>query len=87
MAHPKPIKLTQITAANYDGAAEPQPMVIVGAGNVGQTALVTKQSAIANQANAGTLADLAAAQTAINSLTAKVNAILAALRSAGVIAP
>ncbi len=81
MPAPKPIKLTQSTAAAYDGAAEPQPMVIVGAGNVGQAGLVTKQSGIADQPNA-TTADLAA----INSLTAKVNAILAALRSAGIIA-
>lgn len=82
---PKPVTVTQITTANYEGAADPQPLVIVGAGNVGQAGLITKQSAIANQANAGTLADLAAAQAAINSLTAKVNAILGALRSAGVI--
>lgn len=86
MADPKPIKLTQVTTANYDGAAEPQPMVIVGAGNVGQAALVTKQSGITNVTTADAT-DLASAIALANANKAKINAILAALRSAGVIAP
>ena len=85
---PKPVKLTQISATAYKGAGDPQPLVVVDSGSAaGEAGLVTTQAPIANQANAGTLADLAAAQTAINTLTAKVNAILAALRSAGVLAP
>lgn len=79
--------------------ADPIPHVIVSSAPTGAVpegaipislfgeGTVDRQAAIANQANAGTLADLAAAQTAINSLTSKVNAILAALRSAGIIAP
>lgn len=86
MADPKPIKLTQVTTANYEGGAEPQPMVIVGAGNVGQSALVTKQSGIANITTADAT-DLPTAIALANANKAKVNAILAALRSAGVIAP
>lgn len=87
MADPKPITITQITAASYQGGAEPQPFVIVGAGNVGQLALVTKQSGIANQPAATLPADFAGVQTQLQSLTTKINAILAALRSAGILAP
>lgn len=85
---PKPITLTSVTKAAYEGSGDPQPFVVVDNGAAaGEAGLVTTQPAIANQANAGTLADLTAAQTAINSVTAKVNAILVALRAAGVIAP
>jgi hypothetical protein len=48
--------------------------------------LPAQQAAIAN-ANVGTIALLTEAITAIGSLQTKVNAILAALRSAGIIAP
>lgn len=30
MATPKPVKLTQVDAASYDGAFEPEPLIIVG---------------------------------------------------------
>lgn len=76
---PYPITLTSVAADDYEGH-DPQPFVVVG-----DAVIPEPQPAIANQANAGTLADLAAAQTAINSLTAKVNSILAALRSAGIL--
>ena len=85
MADPKPIALT--TGANPNPGLDPQPMIVVSGSTAGSVGVVTKQAAIVNQANAGTLADLEAAQTAINTLTAKVNAILVALRSAGVILP
>lgn len=81
---PKPITITQITTANYDGAAEPQPYVIVGAGNVGQAGLITKQSGIANEGTASAT-DLATAIALVNALKTKLNATLAALRAAGVI--
>lgn len=82
MAAPKPVVLTQVDTGDYDSPEAPAPLVVVGAVPGG----VEPQPAIANQANAGTLADLAAAQTAINSVTAKLNTVLAALRAAGVIA-
>lgn len=78
---PKPITLVKASAALKPGDNTPQPFEVYGDG------IVVKQPAITNQSNAGTLADLAAAQTAINSLTAKLNAALGALRAAGVIAP
>lgn len=86
MARPKPVSMTQVTAANYKGIGKPQPLVIVGAGNVGQAGLATKQSAITDVTTADAT-DAATAVTLANANKAKINAILAALRSAGVIAP
>lgn len=80
MPSPKPVTLTSITAANYKGDGDPQPLVVVGPG------AVSRQAAIANQAApAATLADLAAARTELAAHATKINAILAALRSAGII--
>ena len=79
---PKPVTLTQIPAEDYEGAGAPQPLVIVG----GDITDIDPQPAIANQ-GALTVGDIAAAQTAVNALVTKINAILAALRAAGVIAP
>lgn len=80
MADPKPITLTSVPAASYDGALDPQAFVVVGPG------AVTRQPAIANQPAATLPADLAGVQTQLQSLTTKVNAILVALRNAGIIA-
>lgn len=85
MADPRPVRLT--TVATNPSAFDPEPLVVVAPATAGTAGLVTRQPAISNQANAGTLADLAAAQAAINTLTAKVNAILAALRNAGILVP
>lgn len=82
---PRPVRFT--TSTTNPSVHDPEPLVVVSPATVGTAGLVTRQAAIANQANAGTLADLAAAQAAINTLTAKVNALLAANRAAGVIAP
>lgn len=86
---PKPVKLTQVSAANYEGAGDPQPLVVVdNGGTAGEAGLVTTQAAITNiTADPGALADLAAARTAITNSNNKINAILTALRAAGVIAP
>ena len=81
MPSPKPVTLT--AGANPTPGVDPQPFIVIG----GVPGGVTRQAAIANQAAAGTLADLAAAQTAINAVTTKLNAALAALRAAGVINP
>lgn len=57
----------------------------VAAGPIATTATagnVKKAAAVADQA-ALTVTDIATAQTAVNALTAKVNALLAALRAAG----
>lgn len=72
MPAPKPIVLTQITDAAYTGDEAPAPFVIVG----GDIRGVDPQPAIADLAGG---ADLPTTVT-------KVNAILAALRLAGVIA-
>lgn len=82
---PRPVRLT--TVATNPSGFDPEPLVVIAPATAGTAGLVTRQAAIPNQANAGTLADLAAAQTAINALTAKVNALLAANRAAGVIVP
>lgn len=89
MPAPKPVKLTQVSAAAYEGSGDPQPLVVVDSGTAaGEAGLVTTQAAIANMtADPGALADLAAARTAITATNTKINAILAALRSAGVLAP
>jgi len=47
--------------------------------------MVDAQDAIADAAAAGTLADLAAAETKMDLLKDKINAIISALESAGVI--
>lgn len=72
MAEPKPVVLTQITSGQYDSPYAPEPLVIVG----GDIRGVDPQPAIADLAGG---ADLPTTVT-------KVNAILAALRAAGVIA-
>lgn len=82
---PKPVTLT--SGANPSPGNDPEPLVVVSGATAGSVGVVTKQAAIANQAAAGTLADLAAAQTAINAVTTKLNAVLAALRAAGIIVP
>jgi hypothetical protein len=84
---PKPVKLTTVSAAAYEGYGDPQPLVVVDSGTAaGEAGLVTTQPAIANQ-GALTVTDIATAQTAITALVSKINAILAALRSAGALAP
>lgn len=87
MPAPKPVKLTQISASALRSAGDPQPLVVVDSGTAaGEAGLVTTQAAIANQ-GALTVTDIATTQTAVNALVSKINAILAALRSAGVLAP
>lgn len=76
---PYPITLTSVAADDYEGNT-PQPFVVVG-----DAVIPEPQPAIANAATAGAFADLAAANTAHNALVAKVNAILAALRNAGIL--
>lgn len=75
MASPKPLD-NQPASANtlYD----PKPVSMDGT--------VTKQAAIANQATF-TVTDFPTADAAVDTLANKINAILAALRAAGVINP
>lgn len=83
---PKPVRLT--TVATNPSAFDPEPLVVVSPATAGAAGLVTKQAAIANlAADPGVLADLAAARTALTTTNTKINAILAALRSAGIILP
>lgn len=87
MADPKPIILTQ-SPTNPEAPLAPQPFVVVAGATAGSVGVVTKQAAIANiTADPGALADLAAARTAITATNTKINAILAALRAAGIILP
>lgn len=81
MPNPKPVTLTQIDAADYEGAGDPQPLVIVGDVPAG-----TPQAAIANAQTYGTFTILEEATNAVNDLSEVINDILAALRSAGIIA-
>ena len=81
MPQPKPVTLTQIPEGEYEGAGAPQPLVIVGGDITG----IDPQAAIANVGTADAT-DGATAATLANANKAKINAILAALRAAGVIA-
>lgn len=88
MPAPKPVKLTQISAASYEGAGGPQPFVVVDNGaTAGEAGLVTTQAAIANQPASTVAADFAGVKVQIDAVITKLNAVLAALRAAGVIAP
>ena len=80
MVSGKPVTITAVDAEDYSGFT-PQPLVVVGSIPGG----VDEQSAIANIATADAT-DEATAVALANATKAKVNAILAALRSAGVIA-
>ena len=81
----KPVTLTSTTTAAYKGAGDPQPLVVVGGTTAGSVVAVTKQAGIADIAASGVLADLAAAQTAINADRTKINAIISALEAAGIL--
>jgi hypothetical protein len=84
MATPKPISLTSVTAAAYKGAGAPKPYVVVNGATAGSVVTVTKQAAVPDIATADAT-DLATAITLANATKAKVNALLASLRSAGII--
>lgn len=88
MSTPKPIELTAIAADDYAGRNAPQAYVVVGglppatdevAGGVLQAGLIGDVTT-ANGSDAATTQALA------NALKTKLNAVLAALREAGVIA-
>lgn len=81
---PKAVTFTQTTAAALKDAGDPQPLVLVGGTTAGSTSLVTKQAAIADVSTANAT-DLATAQALANANKVKINAILAVLRSAGII--
>lgn len=81
MATPYPVILS--SAEEWNGVGGPQPLVVIG----GVNDAIEPEAAIANiTADPGVLADLAAARTAITATNNKVNAILAALRAANIIA-
>lgn len=73
MTSPKPITLS--AGANPTPGVDPQPFVLTNAGD-----------AVANVSTADG-SDAATTQALANALKAKVNALLAELRQAGVIAP
>jgi hypothetical protein len=85
MALPKPVVLTAITAAAYKGAGAPSPLLVVNGAAAGSVVSVTKQAGIADIAASGVLADLTAAQTAINADRTKINSIISALEAAGIL--
>lgn len=86
MADPKPITLTQ-SATNPEAPWDPQPYVVVSPATAGVAGLVTKQAAIADQAASTLAADFAAQKVQLDAVITKLNAVLAALRSAGIILP
>lgn len=77
---PRAVTLTSVEAEDYNSLFAPQELLVVGGVN-GEP-----QAAIANITTPETFADLAAARTAVAATDAKVNAILGALRGAGIIA-
>lgn len=85
MAKAKPVTLTTTTAAAYRGPGKPIPLLVVSGATAGSIVAVTKQAGIADIAASGVLADLAAAQTAINADRTKINAIISALEAAGIL--
>ncbi len=85
MAKPIPVTLTSIAAASYKGAGDPLNLVVVNGATASSVVSVTKQAGIADIAASGVLADLAAAQTAINADRTKINAIISALEAAGIL--
>jgi hypothetical protein len=82
---PRPVTFTATTSAAYKGAGKPSNVVVVNGATAGSAILPVKQAGIADIANSGVLADLAAAQTAINADRAKINAIISALEAAGIL--
>lgn len=77
MAEPKPISLTQVDAADYDGKGAPQPFVVVGdvPGAGGGPAAVTSDDitdATATGRSVLTAASQAAARTAIGAGTSSL---------------
>lgn len=77
MASPKPVVLTQ--ADTWSGNYDPEPLVVIG--NLPHNA----QNAIADISTTNA-SDLDTAIALANATKTKVNAILAALRSSGLIA-
>jgi hypothetical protein len=79
------VTLTAVTAAAHKAAGDPIPLLVVNNAAAGSVVSVTKQAGIADIAASGVLADLAAAQTAINADRTKINAIISALEAAGIL--
>jgi hypothetical protein len=85
MAKARPVTLSSTTSAAYKGAGDPEPLQVVSGTTAGSTVIPVKQAGIADIAASGVLADLAAAQTAINADRTKINAIISALEAAGIL--
>lgn len=73
--------LADLEAAYYDGAASGDTPVAPAA-TTSVAGVVKQSAAVANQ-GALTVTDIATAQTAVNALVAKINALLAAERASG----
>ena len=82
---PKPVSITTASTTT-NPPLKPQPLVIVQGSTAGSVGVVTKQAAITNVTTADAT-DATTAAALANADKAKINAILAALRSAGVIVP
>lgn len=88
MSTPKPITLTSVATEDYEGKNAPQPFVVVGDLPVvteDTAGAIVQADAIADIATANG-SDAATTQALANATKATVNTILAALRTAGVIA-
>ena len=86
MPAPKPVTL--VTAATNPAPNKtPEPLLVVTGATAGQVGVVTKQAAIANQPASTVATDFATQKVQLDATITKLNAVLAALRSAGVILP
>lgn len=84
---PKPIALT--AGANPTPGADPQPFIVVGGLPAAGAARggVLRGVAVADQAASTLPTDFPSTKVQIDAVITKLNALLASLRTAGVIAP
>lgn len=91
MPAPKPITLTSVATNAYEGAQDPQPFVAVGgvpmAAATTSAAGAVKRTPAITDVTAPDATDEASAVVLANANKAKINALLAALRTAGIVTP
>lgn len=86
MPNPKPVVLTTATTNPTTNKA-PEPLLVVAAATAGVAGLVVKQSALADQAASTLPTDFPSTKVQIDAVITKLNALLAKLRTAGLLLP
>lgn len=82
---PRPVRLT--TVATNPSGFDPEPLVVIAPATAGTAGLVTRQAAVANQPASTVATDFASQKVQLDATITKLNALLTALRAAGVIVP